>query len=1104
MTLIKPFAFTLLVAGICISSGTTSDARPLLPDGGFEQGGKAWAHSIPPEAKDAEAAFDIVTDNPHSGTYAARLSSAKPARHGFGAKGSQAAIPVSPGERYRLSTWVRADENTQVRSGTPGLLVRLTLSGADKKDAPGGHYYAGLGNWLARDSQPPAASKLPVEWTQIDVVLEIPSDAAWASPSFFAWRAQGAVYFDDVVFEKVASDTPLSALADLSGAKPGSPNLGFEEGASGWTHFIPADSHNAEARFTVTSDRPHSGTQAARLYSASPARHGIHHRSSVVKVTAGEHWKISVWVRADSDTKVAPGTAGVSLRLTLKDAAGRDVPEGHYFVGLGNWVGRNLEPPASASIPVEWTKMEVVVKIPPDVSRVIPTLFVWRAQGAVYFDDVVFEKVAASVPVSKVSESRQTGASSAPKPSAPPARELLAPDTQRELFSVLNLDLPELAGVKEAVGRARLDTAITKFAAYLRSRTHGNWLLDPFDPAHPDPSFKYREERANSGAIGRITPSGLAELWHTFPGNVIDWYHNETRHRPGLAYNQEWQYQLCRMSFWGDMANAYRATGDEKYPKAWAIQFRSFMAQCPPPETAANYRDSTWRTIECGIRMRDAWPRAFQAFVRSPSVTDEDLLLYVYSNLQHARYLKKFPSGWGNWLTMEMCGLHTIGTMFPEFKDAADWRRSAIDTMHASISRQFLPDGAQYELAPGYHIVSLDENGMAIPRLARATGRLNEIPADYIKNMEKGYDYLVYLMTPDRSEPRFNDSWPITWLSNVLNNGLLFFPERKDWAWIATDGAVGHPPSKTSHAFPYAGYFVMRSGWETDANYLAFDVGLPGYAHSHQDKLNLVFWVYGREILFDGGGGSYEDSKWRQYATDAFSHNIILVDGMPQRRQLRDREANVARKPVDAVWESTGDYDFAAATYDDAFSKAGMWAEQQPRGPVTHTRRILFSKPDLVIVADTLVPTDPADTRSHSYEARWHLLPTRTVVDPSTQAVTTAEPGLSNLAVIPLDTRELSVRAVSAQTEPELLGWHVRKDMDPQYVPATTVTHTRGGSGIQTFLTLLYPLRPGEENPVKAVAAINATDTRITLADGRQLRVHAPSAPKEKITLVRE
>ena len=43
----------------------------------------------------------------------------------------------------------------------------------------------------------------------------------------------------------------------------------------------------------------------------------------------------------------------------------------------------------------------------------------------------------------------------------------------------------------------------------------------------------------------------------------------------------------------------------------------------------------------------------------------------------------------------------------------------------------------------------------------------------------------------------------------------------------------------------------MRSGWETNANYLMCDAGPVGYRHAHQDKLNLVVWAYGRQILFD-------------------------------------------------------------------------------------------------------------------------------------------------------------------------------------------------------------------------------------------------------------
>ncbi|MDP6040417.1 MAG: heparinase II/III family protein, partial [Candidatus Latescibacteria bacterium] len=84
------------------------------------------------------------------------------------------------------------------------------------------------------------------------------------------------------------------------------------------------------------------------------------------------------------------------------------------------------------------------------------------------------------------------------------------------------------------------------------------------------------------------------------------------------------------------------------------------------------------------------------------------------------------------------------------------------------------------------------------------------------------------------------------------------FPERKEFEWVATGGAQGEVPNYTSVLFPYAGYAVMRTGWDENATYVAFDGGMPGYGHIHFDKLNLILWSHGRELLYDGGGGQYE------------------------------------------------------------------------------------------------------------------------------------------------------------------------------------------------------------------------------------------------------
>ena len=649
--------------------------------------------------------------------------------------------------------------------------------------------------------------------------------------------------------------------------------------------------------------------------------------------------------------------------------------------------------------------------------------------------------------------------------------------TDEALLAALDLGTPGLEAVKRAGDAGDTKGGIKALAAYLRARTSVPWTVAPTVADHS--AVSWNKEAAEDAVAGKIR---VVTILHTFPGGDIDWLFNKTVADPGLPDNNEWQWQLNRMHWWSHLGRAYQATGDERYAQAWVRQLRKWIEQCPPPAKQQNGAGSPWRTIESGIRMSGAWPDAYHRFLRSSSFTDDDVAAYLKTVLAHARYLKE-SSTRGNWLTMEMSGLYTVGALFPEFKEAKAWRTFAADKLYQEMATQFLPDGAQVELTPGYHNVALD-NVLRLFRVAQRVGRTGELPGDYVARMERAFGYNLHLMTPDRNLPRFNDSWPTDVPARMAEAAALF-PGRADFAWAATNGEKGAPPKQASTALPYAGYFVMRSGWEPTANYAVFDAGPLGYGHVHQDKLNLVVWAWGRELLFDGGGGSYERSKWRAYATDTFSHNTILVDGKPQRRQTKDREANVSRTPIDAGWQSAATHDFARGVYEEGYGT-------EDSRPVAHTRRVLFLKPDaqggapVFVVADTLAPKDGA---AHTYQARWHLLTTQTRRDPATGIVATTDGGQANLAVVPLLAEGVEVRAASAQTEPELLGWHVRKDMDPQYVPATTVLHTRRGAGVQRFLTLLVPIKPGAASPIRQVRATGAGSAEVLLSDGGRLLV---------------
>ena len=643
------------------------------------------------------------------------------------------------------------------------------------------------------------------------------------------------------------------------------------------------------------------------------------------------------------------------------------------------------------------------------------------------------------------------------------------------LLQSLNLNFPGLEKTKKAFAHKDVVGANRELAAYYRNRKAPLWRTD----GKPDKASAQNIRIADAAADGRVV-GGLVAVEHSFPDGNIDWMFNATEKRSNMAYNPEWQLQLNRMYFWTDIRKAYLSTGDEKYARAFASQVQDWIRDCPVPSQIKNRAPSTWRTIEAGLRMAISWPDAYSTFLHSPSLDDETLLAMLGSFLDHARYLRANPTT-GNWLALEMAGLYTVGALFPEFSESSDWREFSSSKLGAEVQRQFLPDGGQIELTPGYHNAAVDSVLMILDA-AHLTSRDAELPATYRQALERAFDFNLCLMTPDRNLPRFNDSWPVP-ADVIFRKATRFFPERKDFAWALDAGGKESPPSFTSRFLNWSGYAVMRSGWSPVSNYLVFDVGPLGFAHVHQDKLNVVLWAHGREMLFDSGGASYERSKWRDWSLSTAAHNCVLVDGQGQNvsypGEMENRytdSACVSQKPIEADWQSTKVFDYAWGSYD-----AG-WGPGREK-IASHERKVLFLKPDLFLVADLLTPTDD---KKHLYDARWHLLTTETSRDEN-DGVVSRDPNVPNLLVLPLLPDGLKVTADSRKETPEILGWNTRKDHVPPLLPATTIQHIRQGSGSQQFLTLLFPLKTGEANPVASVSG--GTEPTIHFKDGRQVKI---------------
>ena len=609
--------------------------------------------------------------------------------------------------------------------------------------------------------------------------------------------------------------------------------------------------------------------------------------------------------------------------------------------------------------------------------------------------------------------------------------------TDAEFFGILDGTHPGMADVLAAFNGGDAEGAKALLCGYYRTRGTNFWR--PSIYTVPDQA---EGEAALDAYQQLVDKTGyfLPENW--LPDGTLDWRAVDSMAR--------------RMYFFSSFGRAYQYSGDENIAKDWISLYRAWIAQM---------QSADWTTMTAGIRLRTGWGDSFSSFIHSPSLDDESLFLFLKSFYEQAEHLRNNHSDTSNWLTFEMQGLYGAGVLFPEWAEAAGRRGYAVQTALDDLGTGWLPDGISIELTLGYGQFFV--NYIWIADFAETMGLSTTNTDALLAGTEPLYEPYVDLMTPDRKSPAFNDNRPVD-VPEFMEGAVNHFPGSDEFRWAASNGAEGTAPTNLAAAFPYAGYIVVRSGWETNANYLCFDAGPVGYRHAHQDKLSIVLWSHGRQILFDPGRWNYDETDpYSQYSLDTFSHSTGLVDNRPQRRYWYQKP-----DPNNLPYQPLGDFNYelgigtmwAAGSYTKLYGRVGSvgthgypYTEssnfyENLGNPAKHFRQIVYIDPDIFIVQDLFVPILLG---SHDYEIRWQLDSLNLSADGS--RVETADGGQPNLAIIPLRPSGVNVQFASEQDTPEVLGWKVLDHENP----ATTLRHLRSGTQRQGFLTLLLPLNVG-------------------------------------------
>jgi len=636
---------------------------------------------------------------------------------------------------------------------------------------------------------------------------------------------------------------------------------------------------------------------------------------------------------------------------------------------------------------------------------------------------------------------------------------------KQTFFSWLNLENQGLEKVKANVEQKNYDKAAEELLNYYRTRKNVNYY-DGWDKRELTPS--YDTTKADEVCGNKL-------VGHDF-GDKIDW-------QADPHGDPEWKYCLHRHEYLTELGRAYWYTGNEKYTEAFKRILGDWIEKNPMPdmEWMLNVPSETsrknfmkvgnWRPLTLGIRMYTSFVPGFYHFLNSPSFTPDFLITMLTSMVEHARHTrlyytrhKSYFNVSPNWGLMESNGLAHMGILFPEFKEASDWKENAMSRFEEQIRMQVLPDGMQVERASGYHLVCTFCFLQILDLALRNNVRVSDT---YMKNVEKMVEFCAGIMKPHGFYPMLKDAdesdvfgkrtsyglWEDINNLNMLedSNDLRWVFKaaarmfnRPDFLYIATHGKGGKKPEKNSVAAPDAGFYTMRNGWNNDDLYCVFTCGELGVAdqkcvHGHADALNIDVSGYGETLLIDPGRYIYE-GPYRVWFKSTKAHNTIAVDNQDSSELADEWMFKTKAKSNLHCWSTTDEFDYVDGSHEGFL---------RLKDPVTHRRKVLFVKPNFWLVLDKLTANE-----NHTYDQYFHF-GQDAIVDINKLSVTAKYKNVAGILIQPLIQEGLKVERFKGSEKP-IQGW-VSYDYGVK-VPAEAVKFTKQANTTY-FATLLMPFK---------------------------------------------
>ncbi len=620
-----------------------------------------------------------------------------------------------------------------------------------------------------------------------------------------------------------------------------------------------------------------------------------------------------------------------------------------------------------------------------------------------------------------------------------------AQQVRKEAFALLNLEQPALEKVKAACTRQHWDEAAQALLDYYR---HRNGVVHP-DLDLQNIKISKEEQKWADDALGHtfFVHKGYQPSYNY--GKDINWEYWPVQ-------DNELRWQLHRHKWFTPMGKAYRLSGDEKYAKEWAYQYIDWIEKNPLTEVepeeyelvsagevkgdAENVRFA-WRPLEVSNRLQDQTLQ-FLLFVNSPSFTPAFLTEFLVNYHRHALHILNNYSAQGNHLLFEAQRIVYAGAFFPEFKEAASWRESGINTLNREIKKQVYTDGGHYELDPHYHLAAINIFCKAL-RMADVNGFRQEFPAAYVATVKHMIEFYSNVCFPDYSNPCFSDAKLGNRSAEVGNyqDWLKIFPDCEWIRYYATEGREGSPLSHLSHGALDSGFFTFRNGWKQDATVMVVKAGPKGEWHCQPDNGTFELWFNGRNLFPDSGSyvyaGDDEVMKLRNWFRQTSVHNTLTLD----EKNLQTTES------VTRLWQPEGNEQI-------------LVTENPHYEDLKHRRSVFFVDQAYFVIVDEAVG-DAKGTVNLNY----NLCEGTVHVDSKNNTLTSSFEEGSNVKLQCFSEKQMSL------TEKE--GW--RSIAYRQRVPRTAVSFNidKNTPDAVRYITIIYPVKDTKTSPTFKAKFLN-------------------------------